>query len=183
MMYKSYDRKFGKYPFFSLVTVIILLIVSMLTAGCAAIQPGLPGVARAIDPGVADKVGVTMVSPGEIEHAIEFVRMSSAYVETYTKPGVGTVISWMRDGQKVFLFILESGGVRRIMPSGLLAGLDRMQGMKDMLIRDGWKVGPVAPPVLMWIEAAASSMTSIWLFPVLPNMDLDKFMQGEQIQS
>ena len=163
----------------TLANVVLLFLLTLSIMGCAAIQPATAFVQ---DPGIVDRVQAVSFQPNDIKAAIELVRMNAANTAVYTKPGVGIVISWMQKGEQMFLFVLNPGGAWKVLPNGLLAGLNRITGMQDQLANDGWKPATVAPTLLLWIETAASAMTSVWMIPIAPSFDLQKWL-NPQIQS
>ena len=154
--------------FFSLAMIVSLL----LTAGCAAIQGAYvqPSLLQSAD--TANKVSVLMNATKDLATALQ-----DGTITLLQKPGHGYVISWATEQGQAFVFVLKNC----VMPKGLLAGANRIQGILDQFGRDGWQ--PVSSAELAAIMAKLMSLPfpTLMLFPIGSLPDLNKFLNPQVV--
>jgi len=151
-------RKFIRSSWMKLIQQIVVMLVSLSLAGCAAISYAQPALSQ------ADKVSVIQISGAEMLANLE---ADEAYL--LAKPGESSYIfSYLKaDAGRAFVFIARG----EVLPRGLLIGINRTADAMTTFLRDGYNLVPAAAlptllsklpmPTIMLIPAANLDMTPI----------------------
>jgi len=148
-------RKFIRSRWYKLLQQVVIMLVSLSLAGCAAISYAQPALSQ------ADKVSVITISGAEMLANLD---ADEAYL--LAKPGAQSYIfSYLKsDMGRAFVFISNGN----VLPRGLLIGINRTADAMTTFLRDGYNLVPAAAlPSLL----AKLPMPSILLIPAT-NLDM-----------
>jgi len=145
-------RKFIRSSWWKLLQQVVIMLVSLSLAGCAAVQYAQP---------LADKVTVIQISGAEMMANLD---ADEAYL--LAKPGAQSYIfSYLKsDMGRAFVFISNGN----VLPRGLLIGINRTADAMTTFLRDGYNLVPAAAlPTLL----SKLPLPTILLIPVA-NLDM-----------
>jgi len=145
-------RKFLRSRWYALLQQVVIMLVSLSLAGCAAVQYAQP---------LADKVSVITISGAEMLANLD---ADEAYL--LAKPGAQSYIfSYLKsDMGRAFVFISNGN----VLPRGLLIGINRTADAMTTFLRDGYNLVPAAAlPTLL----SKLPLPTILLIPVA-NLDM-----------